>query len=70
MLVLTAREALHDHVAGLDGGGRLPPKPFSFAEQHARLRALIRRGGGRQTVLEVGDLTLDPATRLARHQRC
>jgi two-component system OmpR family response regulator len=39
-------------------------KPFSFAELLARLRALVRRGGReRPTVLRVGDLRLDPATR-------
>lgn len=65
VLVLTARGAVHDRVAGLDAGADdYLTKPFSFAELHARLRALIRRGGGkRPTVLRVGDLTLDPATR-------
>jgi two-component system, OmpR family, response regulator len=65
VLVLTARDAIHDRVAGLDAGADdYLTKPFSFAELNARLRALIRRGGGeRPTVLEVGDLTLDPATR-------
>jgi two-component system OmpR family response regulator len=39
-------------------------KPFSVAELRARLRALVRRGAGeRPTVLEVGDLRFDPATR-------
>src|SRR5207237_7289838 len=42
-------------------------KPFSFAELLARLRALARRGDReRPTVLEVGDLTLDPARREVR----
>jgi len=65
VLMLTARDAVEDRVAGLDGGADdYLVKPFSFAELRARLRALARRGGGeRPTVLEVGDLRLDPASR-------
>lgn len=67
VLMLTARDAVEDRVAGLDAGADdYLPKPFSFAELLARLRALVRRGSGeRPTVLEVGDLRLDPATRQA-----
>ena len=65
VLMLTARDAVEDRVAGLDGGADdYLVKPFSFAELLARLRALARRGPvDRPTVLEVGDLRLDPATR-------
>jgi two-component system OmpR family response regulator len=65
VLMLTARGAVGDRVAGLDGGADdYLTKPFSFAELLARLRALIRRGQSeRPTVLEVDDLRLDPATR-------
>jgi two-component system, OmpR family, response regulator len=65
VLMLTARGALEDRVAGLDGGADdYLTKPFSFAELMARLRALARRGNSeRPTLLEVGDLRLDPATR-------
>jgi len=65
VLMLTARGAVGDRVAGLDGGADdYLTKPFSFAELLARLRALIRRGQSeRPSVLEVGDLRLDPATR-------
>jgi two-component system OmpR family response regulator len=65
VLMLTARGAVEDRVAGLDGGADdYLTKPFSFAELLARLRALIRRGQReRPTVVEVGDLRLDPATR-------
>jgi two-component system OmpR family response regulator len=65
VLMLTARDAVEDRVAGLDAGADdFLPKPFSFAELLARLRALARRGAvERPTVLEVGDLRLDPATR-------
>jgi two-component system, OmpR family, response regulator len=65
VLMLTARDAVEDRVAGLDGGADdYLVKPFSFAELLARLRALARRGPvDRPPVLEVGDLRLDPATR-------
>jgi two-component system OmpR family response regulator len=65
VLMLTARDAIEDRVAGLDAGADdYLTKPFSFAELLARLRALARRGAGeRPAVLEVGDLRLDPATR-------
>jgi two-component system, OmpR family, response regulator len=65
VLMLTARDAVDDRVAGLDAGADdYLPKPFSFAELLARLRALVRRGvAERPTVLELGDLRLDPATR-------
>ncbi len=65
VLMLTARDAVADRIAGLDGGADdYLTKPFSFAELLARLRALTRRGAiERPTVLEVGDLRLDPATR-------
>ena len=67
VLMLTARDAVDDRVAGLDAGADdYLPKPFSFAELLARLRALVRRGvSERPAVLEVGDLRLDPATRQA-----
>ena len=65
VLMLTARDAIEDRVAGLDAGADdYLPKPFSFAELLARLRALVRRGSSeRPVVLEVDDLRLDPATR-------
>jgi two-component system, OmpR family, response regulator len=65
VLMLTARGALDDRVAGLDGGADdYLTKPFQLAELFARLRALARREPvSRPVVLEVGDLRLDPATR-------
>ena len=65
VLMLTARDATDDRVAGLDAGADdYLAKPFSFAELLARLRALVRRGTPeRPQVLEVDDLRLDPATR-------
>jgi two-component system OmpR family response regulator len=67
VLLLTARDAVEDRVAGLDGGADdYVAKPFSFAELSARLRALVRRGAKeRPALLEAGDLRLDPATRRA-----
>jgi two-component system, OmpR family, response regulator len=64
ILMLTARDAIEDRVRGLDtGADDYLTKPFSLAEVLARLRALARRGPiERPTVLEVGDLRLDPAT--------
>lgn len=68
VLLLTARDSVEDRVAGLDGGADdYLTKPFSFAELSARLRALVRRGSPeRPSVLAVGDLTLDPASRNVR----
>jgi two-component system OmpR family response regulator len=65
VLMLTARDSVEDRVAGLDtGADDYLVKPFAFAELLARLRALVRRGEPeRPTVLQVGDLQLDPATR-------
>jgi two-component system, OmpR family, response regulator len=65
VLMLTARDGVEDRVAGLDSGADdYLTKPFSFAELLARLRALTRRGpAARPTVLAVGQLRLDPATR-------
>ena len=67
VLMLTARDSVDDRVEGLDAGADdYLVKPFAFAELLARLRALVRRGDQeRPTVLEVGELRLDPATRRA-----
>jgi two-component system, OmpR family, response regulator len=67
VLLLTARDAVDDRVSGLDAGADdYLVKPFSFAELVARVRALVRRSRAeRPTVLQVGDLRLDPARRRA-----
>ena len=64
VLMLTARDAVEDRVAGLDwGADDYLVKPFSFAELLARLRALARRDPvERPAVLEAAGLRLDPAT--------
>jgi two-component system OmpR family response regulator len=68
VLVLTAREATEDRVAGLDGGADdYLVKPFAMSELLARMRALARRKDGRaDTVLGNGIVELDPATHEAR----
>jgi two-component system, OmpR family, response regulator len=68
VLMLTARDALADRIGGLDAGADdYVTKPFAFAELVARLRAVARRGTPeRPTVIVVGDLALDPATRTVR----
>jgi two-component system, OmpR family, response regulator len=65
VLMLTARNQLEDRVAGLDrGADDYLAKPFELAELAARLRALVRREPiQRPTLLAVGDLHLDPASR-------
>jgi len=65
-LVLTARDAVQDRVAGLDAGADdYLVKPFHFAELVARLRALGRRGTEEGTTVRVGELTMDLAAHRA-----
>jgi DNA-binding response OmpR family regulator len=61
-LILTARDALHDRVQGLEGGADdYLPKPFAMDELVARVRALLRRPPEQQTLTpEFGDLQLRP----------
>lgn len=64
VLMLTARDALDDRVAGLEcGADDYVLKPFALRELEARLKALVRRSKSRVTssVLQVGDLEFDPA---------
>lgn len=67
VLMLTARDAVEDRVAGLDtGADDYLTKPFSFVELLARVRALTRRGPVEQPpLLEVGSLKLDTRSRQA-----
>jgi DNA-binding response OmpR family regulator len=67
ILMLTARGAVGDRVAGLDAGADdYMAKPFALAELSARLRALLRRGAPRESVLRVADLEMDTVRRLVR----
>jgi two-component system response regulator QseB len=63
VLILTARDAVADRVAGLDAGADdYLVKPFELDELAARLRAMLRRSAGRAApLLEHGDIQLDPA---------
>src|SRR5690606_24919933 len=61
-LILTARDALHDRVEGLQAGADdYLPKPFAMAELVARVQALLRRPATSQSLHPAfGDLTLSP----------
>jgi len=67
ILLLTARDAVHDRVAGLDAGADdYLVKPFAAEELLARIRALLRRGHEPAEVLAYDDLVLDLRSRSAR----
>src|SRR3989440_12888331 len=68
ILLLTARDTPDDISTGLDAGADdYLTKPFAFQVLLARLRALARRRqGDPQTLLRIGDLSLDPATHEVR----
>lgn len=68
ILMLTAKDGEFDEAEGLDtGADDYLTKPFSFVVLLARLRVLLRRSGGaRPTVMEAGDLYLDPAGHTVR----
>jgi DNA-binding response OmpR family regulator len=67
ILMLTAARSVRERVEGLDlGADDYLPKPFDFAELTARIRALARRAAAPlPATLQHGDLTLDPARRVA-----
>jgi two-component system OmpR family response regulator len=64
VLILTARASWHEKVQGIDGGADdYLAKPFAVEELLARLRALLRRAGGRAApALRSGPIALDPRT--------
>lgn len=65
VLILTARDAVADRVAGLDSGGDdFLVKPFDLDELNARIRALTRRGRGQPApLIRIGDLDIDTGRR-------
>lgn len=70
ILVLTARDAVHDRVAGLDAGADdYLIKPFRMVELNARIRALARRDDQPAGSLVVGDVDVDIATLTATRRR-
>lgn len=68
ILMLTALDGVDDRIKGLDSGADdYLVKPFSDGELSARVRALLRRSGnGRPTILIIGELVLNPATKRRR----
>jgi len=68
ILMLTARDAVQDRIAGLDSGADdYLTKPFDFHELLARLRALLRRGPAlRSETIEIADLSIDTRSRQVR----
>ena len=68
VLIVTARDAVADCVAGLDAGADdYLVKPFELSELAARIRALLRRASGRaDPVIAFGDIELNPVTRETR----
>src|SRR3954471_5086903 len=67
VLIITARDAVSDRVAGLDGGADdYIVKPFDLDELAARIRAVVRRRSGRaEPVIRAGEVSFDPASRRA-----
>jgi heavy metal response regulator len=70
VLMLTAKDTLMDKVSGLDSGADdYLTKPFLFEELLARIRALLRRNSEAKTsIIEIGDLTIDIASREVKRE--
>ena len=72
ILMLTARDTVHDEVTGLDAGADdYVVKPVDLQKLFARIRALLRRGSGASSpILEWGELQLDPSTYEVHYASC
>lgn len=70
VLILTARDAVSDRIAGLDSGADdYLVKPFDITELKARIRALLRRSAGRaDSSLTIGELRIDPQSQSVHFQ--
>lgn len=70
VILLTARDAVHDRIHGLDqGADDYLVKPFSLSELAARVRALIRRAAGQAAnAIEIGSIVVDLATKSVTDQ--
>ena len=70
VLIVTARDAVTDRVAGLDAGADdYLVKPFDLDELAARVRAVMRRRAGRtQSVMRVGDLEIEAAAKRVKYR--
>jgi two-component system, OmpR family, response regulator len=66
VLILTARDTVHDRVLGLDGGADdYLVKPFDLQELLARLRVIIRRAAGQsRAAIAIGDVSIDTSSRI------
>jgi len=69
VIMITARDAVEDRIAGLDlGADDYLVKPFLIDELMARIRAVVRRHSGKaQPLLTSGDITIDPASKAAAY---
>jgi len=70
VIILTAQDGVEDRIKGLDSGADdYLTKPFDLEELTARLRALLRRRGGRSTpIIEHSNITLDPASHTVKKE--
>lgn len=68
VLIMTARDGVSDRIGGLDSGADdYIVKPFDANELLARLRAMLRRAGGRSNpLIQHGELVVDPAAHTVR----